>query len=83
VIFLEFRRRVKDNENGTAASMFIIGGSNKGNIIGNNSNLSDLLQGDLKPKIDFRSLFANSLPDKLNFNLTSIVIKNPMLYGLF
>jgi uncharacterized protein (DUF1501 family) len=49
--------------------MFIIGGSNKGNFIGNNPTLSDLLQGDLKHKLDFRSLYANLLPDKLNFNL--------------
>jgi hypothetical protein len=37
-------RRVKDNRNGKAVSMFIIGGSNKGNFIGNNPTLSDLLQ---------------------------------------
>jgi uncharacterized protein (DUF1501 family) len=83
VVFSEFRRRVKDNRNGKAAPMFIIGGSNKGNFIGNNPTLSDLLQGDLKHKLDFRSLYANLLPDKLNFNLTSIVIKNHMLYDLF
>jgi hypothetical protein len=33
VVFSEFRRRVKDNRNGKAAPMFIIGGSNKGNFI--------------------------------------------------
>jgi hypothetical protein len=60
--------------------MFIIGGSNKGNFI-DNPTLSDLLQGDLKHKLDFRSLYANYY--LINFNLTSIVIKNHMLYDLF
>jgi hypothetical protein len=73
-----FRRRVKTIETG---SMFIIGGSNKGNFIGNNPTLSDLLQGDLKHKLDFRSLYANLLPDKLNFNL--IYCKKPYVVHLF
>ena len=43
VIFSEFGRRVKDNgkgtDHGTAAPMFIIGGNNKGKIIGENPDL--------------------------------------------
>jgi uncharacterized protein (DUF1501 family) len=87
VVFSEFGRRVKDNGNGTdhgtAAPMFVIGGSNKGNIIGNNPNLSDLQQGDLKHQIDFRSVYANLLEQKLGLNPTSIGIKNQALTGLF
>ena len=87
VVFSEFGRRVKDNGNGTdhgtAAPMFVIGGSNKGNVIGQNPNLSDLQQGDLKHQIDFRSVYATLLKDKLNFNPSSIGIKNPVLNDLF
>jgi uncharacterized protein (DUF1501 family) len=87
VVFSEFGRRVKDNGNGTdhgaAAPMFIIGGNNKGNVIGSNPNLADLYQGDLKHQIDFRSVYANLLQNKLDLNPTSIGIKNPVLNGLF
>ncbi|WP_074724373.1 DUF1501 domain-containing protein [Flavobacterium frigoris] len=87
VVFSEFERRVKDNRNGTdhgtAAPMFIIGGSDKGKIIANNPNISTLQQGDLKHQIDFRSVYATILQDKLNFNPSSIGIKNPVVNDLF
>ncbi|HNP32588.1 MAG TPA: DUF1501 domain-containing protein [Flavobacterium sp.] len=87
VVFSEFGRRVKDNGNGTdhgtAAPMFIIGGSNKGKIIGNNPNLSDLDNGDLKYEIDFRSVYASLLQSKMNFDYTKIGINNKTLTGLF
>jgi uncharacterized protein (DUF1501 family) len=87
VIFSEFGRRVKDNGNGTdhgtAAPMFVIGGNNKGKIIGNNPNLSDLDQGDLKYATDFRSVYASLLQNKLDFDYTTIGIKNKALQGLF
>ena len=87
VIFSEFGRRVKDNgkgtDHGTAAPMFVIGGNNKGNIIGNNPNLSDLDNGDLKYQIDFRSVYASLLQNKMNFDCSKIGIKNQVLKGLF
>lgn len=87
VVFSEFGRRVKDNGNGTdhgtAAPMFIIGGNNKGKIIGNNPNLADLDNGDLKYEIDFRSVYASLLESKMNFDYTKIGIKNKVLTGLF
>jgi uncharacterized protein (DUF1501 family) len=87
VVFSEFGRRVKDNGNGTdhgtAAPMFIIGGNNKGTIIGNNPNLSDLDNGDLKFEIDFRSVYASVLEQKLEFDYTKIGIQNTILRGLF
>lgn len=87
VVFSEFGRRVKDNGNGTdhgtAAPMFIIGGNTKGKIIGNNPNLGDLDNGDLKYEIDFRSVYATLLQQKMNFNPTSIGIKNSELKGVF
>ena len=87
VVFSEFGRRVKDNGNGTdhgtAAPMFIIGGNNKGKIIGNNPNLADLDNGDLKYEVDFRSVYASLLQSKMNFDYTKIGITNKTLNGLF
>ena len=83
VIFSEFGRRVKDNGNGTdhgtAAPMFIIGGNNKGTIIGKNPNLSNLDNGDLIFETDFRSVYATILEQKLQFDYTKIGIKNQSL----
>ena len=87
IVFSEFGRRVKDNgkgtDHGTAAPMFVIGGNNRGKIIGNNPNLSDLDQGDLKYETDFRSVYASLLQNKLDFDYTKIGIKNKALQGLF
>ena len=87
VVFSEFGRRVKDNgrgtDHGTAAPMFVIGGNNRGKIIGNNPNLSDLDNGDLKHQIDFRSVYASILKNKLTFDASKIGIQNKALEGLF
>lgn len=87
VVFSEFGRRVKDNgrgtDHGTAAPVFIIGGNNRGKTIGNNPNLSDLEKGDLKHEIDFRSVYASLLQQKLNFDPSKIGINNAILNGLF
>ncbi len=87
VVFSEFGRRVKDNGNGTdhgtAAPMFVIGGQNQGKVIGNNPNLSDLSNGDLKYQIDFRSVYASLLKEKMAFDYHKIGIKNAPLQGLF
>ncbi|MHC0446873.1 DUF1501 domain-containing protein [Flavobacterium sp. 3-218] len=87
VVFSEFGRRVKDNGNGTdhgtAAPMFIIGGNNKGTILGKNPNLADLDNGDLKYETDFRSVYASLLKEKLDFDYTKIGIKNKAVSGLF
>lgn len=87
VVFSEFGRRLKDNghgtDHGTAAPMFVIGGNNRGQIIGKNPNLSDLDNGDLKHEIDFRSVYASILKNKLNFDASKIGIQNKSLEGLF
>ena len=87
VVFSEFGRRVKDNgkgtDHGTAAPLFVIGGNTKGNVIGKNPNLTDLDEGDLKYQIDFRSVYASLLQQKLAFDPTRIGIKNSPLQGLF
>ncbi|MCC9072832.1 DUF1501 domain-containing protein [Flavobacterium sp. F-65] len=87
VVFSEFGRRVKDNGNGTdhgtAAPMFIIGGSNKGTILGKNPDLSNLDNGDLKYEIDFRSVYASLLQQKMDFDYSKIGINNKPVAGLF
>lgn len=87
VIFSEFGRRVKENgsgtDHGTAGPMFIIGGNNKGKIIGSNPNLSKLDNGDLLYETDFRSVYATLLQEKFKFDPTLINIKNNPISGLF
>lgn len=88
VIFSEFGRRVKDNgkgtDHGTAAPMFIIGGNTKGKVIGQNPDLATLDENqNLIHQIDFRSVYAALLKQKLNFDPAKIGIKNPALTGLF
>ena len=87
IVFSEFGRRAKDNGNGTdhgtAAPVFIIGGSNKAKIIGNNPDLNNLDNGDLKHEIDFRSVYGSLLQQKMNFDPKKIGINNNILQGLF
>ena len=51
--------------------------------MGNNPNLSDLDNGDLKHETDFRSVYASLLENKLNFDATKIGIQNKKMEGLF
>jgi len=87
VIFSEFGRRVADNGNGTdhgkAAPMFILNGKGNGNIIGNNPNLKNLDNGDLKWETDFRSVYASILKQQLDFDPKKIGIHNAPLAQLF
>ena len=66
--FSEFGRRVGENEqqgtdHGTAGVMFLAGGAVQGGIHGTRPDLSDLDDGDLKFKTDFRSVYATVLKD--------------------
>jgi len=83
VIFSEFGRRVKDNgsgtDHGTAAPMFVIGGRNKGKVFGENPDLANLDNGDLIHKIDFRSVYATLLNEKMKFDPEQIGIKENSL----
>ena len=87
IIFSEFGRRVQQNgtgtDHGTAGPMFVIGGNNKGKIIGKNPNLTQLDQGDLIYDIDFRSVYATLLKNKYDFDPTLINIKNQIIKDLF
>jgi uncharacterized protein (DUF1501 family) len=87
VVFSEFGRRVRENgsgtDHGTAAPLFIIGGNNKGQIIGKNPDLINLDKGDLKFDIDFRSVYTTLLQQKFNFDPRLINIQNDIVKGLF
>ena len=66
--FSEFGRRVSENANGgtdhgAAAPMFVIGKKVKAGLLGQYPSLApqDLYQGDVKYKVDFRSVYAGVL----------------------
>jgi uncharacterized protein (DUF1501 family) len=64
--FSEFGRRVGQNasqgtDHGTAAPMFLFGPMIKPGLVGDHPSLSDLDEGDLKYKIDFRTVYAGIL----------------------
>ena len=68
--FSEFGRRVAENasggtDHGTAAPMVLFGQGFKSRLIGDHPSLKDLDQGDLKFKIDFRSVYATVLEEWL------------------
>lgn len=68
--FSEFGRRVAENasegtDHGAAGPMFLCGGGLNSGLIGKAPSLTDLEQGDLKHKIDFRSVYASVLEDWL------------------
>ncbi len=70
MVFSEFGRRVRQNasggtDHGTAAPMFVIGSKVKAGVHGDHPSLTDLDQGDLKFKQDFRGVYANILEDWL------------------
>jgi uncharacterized protein (DUF1501 family) len=66
LVFSEFGRRVTENasqgtDHGAASSMFVIGSKVKGGVYGGSPNLTDLQDGDIKYKIDFREVYAAAL----------------------
>jgi uncharacterized protein (DUF1501 family) len=64
--FSEFGRRVAENgsrgtDHGAAAPMFLFGDSIKGGLHGEPPDLTDLVDGDVRHKIDFRQVYASLL----------------------
>jgi uncharacterized protein (DUF1501 family) len=64
--FSEFGRRVAENgsrgtDHGTALPVFIAGTNVKGGVFGDTPSLTDLQDGDIKYKIDFRNVYASVL----------------------
>lgn len=61
--FSEFGRRVQENgslgtDHGAANNMFLLSGGINGGVYGGQPNLTDLIKGNLKHTIDFRSVYA-------------------------
>lgn len=61
--FSEFGRRVGQNasggtDHGTAAPLYLFGPMVKAGVIGDHPSLSDLDDGDLKYRVDFRTVYA-------------------------
>lgn len=79
--FSEFGRRVQQNasggtDHGTANSMFLIsGGLTKKGLLNELPSLSDLDEGDLKYKVDFKDVYATMLNKWLGADDTAILNK--------
>lgn len=76
--FSEFGRRVGENgsagtDHGTSLPMFLIGGNIKGGIYGNNPNLADLDQGDLRMQTDFRAVYASVISNWLGADPSKVI----------
>mgnify|MGYP000218097422 CR=1 FL=1 len=78
--FSEFGRRVKENgggarrgtDHGAANSFFLMGGGVRGGVYGGQPDLSALEKGNLKYKIDFRSVYSKVIEGWLGGNATSV-----------
>jgi uncharacterized protein (DUF1501 family) len=78
LVFSEFGRRVKENDSqgtdhGAAAPVFVAGGKTAGGLVGAAPDLSDLDQGDIKMKIDMRSIYAALLDDWLGVDSKTVL----------
>lgn len=76
--FSEFGRRVAQNasggtDHGTAAPMFLAGPMVRPGVIGDLPSLSDLDAGDLKFRIDFRSVYAGILTSWLKADADKVL----------
>jgi uncharacterized protein (DUF1501 family) len=77
--FSEFGRRAKQNgsagtDHGAAEPLFVIGNAVKGGLYGEHPSLSDLdRNGDIKYKVDFRSVYAGLLRDYLGADATRVL----------
>ncbi|MBC8083067.1 MAG: DUF1501 domain-containing protein [Hymenobacter sp.] len=79
VVFSEFGRRVTQNasngtDHGTANNVLLLGGGLKQKGVLNNApDLQNLLDGDLRHQLDFRSLYATVLHDWLQADDNAIL----------
>lgn len=76
--YSEFGRRVGENasagtDHGTAAPHLFLGGSVKGGLYGSAPSLNDLQEGDLKYRVDYRSLYATVMRSWWGISGTTIV----------
>ena len=86
--FSEFGRRVRENasggtDHGTAAPMFMIGANVNSGTIGEHPSLTDLDDGDLKYKIDYRSVYSEVLESWLGVKSRAILGDGFKSTGIF
>lgn len=82
--YSEFGRRAAQNgsngtDHGTAAPHFVLGAKVKGGIFGPAPDLANLVNGDLKNAIDYRSLYATAAQSWWGFARTSAFGGHPPL----
>ena len=71
--YSEFGRRANENgsrgtDHGMAAPHFVLGGSIKGDIMGQYDDLSNLWNNNINYKVDYRSLYEFVLRKHFNIN---------------
>ena len=86
--FSEFGRRVRENasrgtDHGTAAPLFVAGGKVKSGLANKHPSLTDLEQGDLKFKIDYRQVYATILEKWLRVDSRAVLGKQFKTLDLF
>ena len=86
--FSEFGRRVRENasrgtDHGAAAPCFVCGAGVKSGLIGKHPSLKDLDEGDMKFKIDYRSVYSDLLENWLGFDAEPLVGGKFKPVGLF
>ena len=86
--FSEFGRRVRENasrgtDHGAAAPCFVCGAAVNNGVIGKHPSLTDLDQGDMKFKIDYRSVYSDLLKNWLGVDPEPIVGGTFKPVGLF
>lgn len=65
LVYSEFGRRVRENgsrgtDHGAAGPVFALGGGVRGGVLGAPPDLEDLLDGDVRPRVDFRCVFREA-----------------------
>lgn len=81
LVFSEFGRRVAQNasngtDHGAAGPMFLFGPMVKPGLIGEHPSLNDLDKGDLKYRIDFRSVYSSVLKNWFKTDAAKVLGKS-------
>lgn len=77
LVYSEFGRRVKENaskgtDHGAAGPCLVLGNHVKGGIFGGPIDLQNLMNGDLRPTTDFRSVYAELVSGSLGMKSKSL-----------
>jgi len=75
--FSEFGRRVAENgskgtDHGAANCLFVLGGGVQPGVYGGQPDLQDLIKGNLRHKVDFRSVYSRVIADWLGCDPVSV-----------